>query len=121
MRLVRLLFHVVLAGVYVFLTSVTLLVQLAASGSGVGLALVLLLGAWAGASATLRTKASLSLAALGAVALALLAHGGQAFAPPVALWVQLVLVPLVGLLWAVVAWRRWVDDAPLEAEVPAPV
>ena len=48
--------HVMLAGVYVFLTSVTLLVQLAGPElSLLGVGLLTLLGAWAGASSTLRT------------------------------------------------------------------
>lgn len=58
--------HVVLAGVYLFFTSVTLLVQLGTSNlTFLGAGVLMLTGAWAGASSTLRTKESLYAAAAG--------------------------------------------------------
>lgn len=112
MATVRLLLHVMLAGVYVFLTSVTLLMQLTSSdltlmGGGV----LTLLGAWAGASSTLRTKESLYAAAAGVGLLLLLALRGHTYNLVVTFWILVVMVPLSLTLWLVVAWRRWSDEA----------
>ena len=116
MATVRLLLHVMLAGVYVFLTSVTLLVQLTSSdltlmGGGV----LTLLGAWAGASSTLRTKESLYAAAAGVGLLLLLALRGYTYNLVVTFWILVVMVPLSLTLWLVVAWRRWSEVAEEEA------
>jgi hypothetical protein len=111
MSTVRLLLHVMLAGVYVFLTSVTLLFQLASSNVTLtGTGVLTLVGAWAGASSTLRTKESLYLAAGGVALLLLLALRGTAFNFYVNVWILLVMVPLSICVWAVVAWRRWSDE-----------
>ncbi|MDP1829093.1 MAG: hypothetical protein Q8L48_37870 [Archangium sp.] len=110
MSTVRYLLHILLGGVHVFLTSLTLLVQLASTGTTfTGVATLTLLGAWAGASSTLRTKQSLITAAVGIALLLLLAVRGQ-FNFYLNLWVAAVMVPLSALLWLLVAWRRWGDD-----------
>ena len=110
MSTVRFLLHVLFAGTYVFLTSVTLLVQLASTGvTFTGVAVLTLLGAWAGASSTLRTKQSLVAAAVGVFLLLALAFRGQ-FNFFLNLWVAAVMVPLSALVWLIVAWRRWADD-----------
>lgn len=112
MSTVRLLIHVLLAGVYVFLTSLTLLVQLGSSELTVtGLAVLTLLGAWAGASSTLRTRESLYAAGAGVSLLLLLAIRGGAFNVFVNLWILFGMVPLAASVWLVVAWRRWADGA----------
>lgn len=103
--------HVMLAGVYVFLTSLTLLVQLAGPVSFVGVAVLTLLGAWAGASSTLRTKESLFAAAAGVGLLLLLALRGTAFSSWMNVWITTVMVPLSLSVWAVVAWRRASEEA----------
>jgi hypothetical protein len=103
--------HVALAGVYVFLTSLTLLVQLSSSDVTLtGLGVLTLVGAWAGASSTLRTKESLVAAGGGVAMLTLLALRGQAFNFYVNLWIGFVMVPLALALLMVVAWRRFSDD-----------
>ena len=113
MSTIRFVLHVLLAGTYVFFTSVTLLVQWASSDCTLaGVILVTLLGAWAGASSTLRTKQSLVVAAAGVALMLLLALTGRAFNFYVNLWVLLVMVPLCTSLWLVVAWRRSSDDPP---------
>lgn len=110
MSTVRYLLHILLGGLHVFLTSLTLLVQLASTGTTFGgVATLLLIGAWAGASSTLRTKHSLVTAAAGIALLLLLAMRGQ-FNFYLNLWVAVVMVPLSALLWLIVAWRRWCDD-----------
>ena len=104
--------HVMLAGVYVFLTSLTLLVQLAAPElSLVGVGVLTLLGAWAGASSTLRTKESLYAAAAGVGLMLLLALRGNAFSTWMNVWITVVMVPLSLSVWAVVAWRRTSEEA----------
>ena len=120
MSTVRLLIHVLLAGVYVFLTSLTLLVQLASSDrTFAGLAVLTLLGAWAGASSTLRSRQSLYAAGAGVVLLLLFGISGGVFNVYVNLWVLFGMVPLAASLWLVVAWRRWSDDtASKSAEGP---
>ena len=111
MSRVRLLLHVALAGVHVFLTSLTLLFQLASSGvTMTGLGALTLVGAWAGASSTLRSKESLYAAAAGVALLMLLALRGAAFNFFVNVWILIVMVPLSISVWAVVAWRRWSDE-----------
>ncbi len=111
MSTVRLLIHVLFAGVYVFLTSLTLLVQLASSDLTItGLALLTLLGAWAGASSTLRTRESLYGSAAGIGLLLLLAVRGGTFNVFVNLWILFFMVPLAATVWLVVAWRRWADE-----------
>src|SRR4051812_31735390 len=113
MSTVRLFIHVLLAGVYVFLTSLTLLVQLASSDLTLtGLALLTLLGAWAGASSTLRTAESLYAAAAGVGTLLLLTLRGGSFNSFVNLWILFAMIPLATAVWLVVAWRRWSDEAP---------
>ena len=105
--------HVLLAGLYVFLSSVTVLAQLLADDSVVGLAvtgLTGLMGAWAGASATLRTRGSLVLAALGAALLALLSVVPGVMHGALQVWVGGVLAPLAMVLWALVVWRRARDE-----------
>lgn len=102
--------HVLLAGLYVFLSSVTLLAQLLADDSVVGLAVTGLMGAWAGASATLRTRGSLVLAALGAALLALLSVVPGVMHGALQVWVGGVLAPLAMVLWALVVWRRARDE-----------
>lgn len=102
--------HVLLAGLYVFLSSVTVLAQLLADDSVVGLAVTGLMGAWAGASATLRTRGSLVLAALGAALLALLSVVPGAMHGALQVWVGGVLAPLAMVLWALVVWRRARDE-----------
>ncbi|MGV3625370.1 MAG: hypothetical protein ACO1OB_31455 [Archangium sp.] len=102
--------HVALAGLYVFLTSVTVLAQLTAEESVVGLALTGLMGAWAGASATLRTRGSLILAAVGAATLALLSIFPGAMHDGLRFWVGAVMAPLAMLVWVVVVWRRATDE-----------
>jgi hypothetical protein len=111
MPTLRLLLHVALAGVYVFLTSLTLLVQLASSNVTVtGLGVLTLVGAWAGASSTLRTKESL-LAAAGAIAALLaLTLRGPWFNFYLTWWIAYAMVPLASTLWLLVAWRRFSDD-----------
>ncbi len=105
--------HVMLAGVYVFLTSVTLLVQLAGPElSLLGVGVLTLLGAWAGASSTLRTHESLFAAAAGVGLLLLLALRGNAFNYWMNVWIIVVMVPLSLGVWAVVAWRRASEEAP---------
>ena len=111
MPTLRLLLHVALAGVYVFLTSLTLLVQLASSDASVmGMGILTLMGAWAGASSTLRTRESLIAAGAGVGLLTLLALRGHAFNFYVNLWVGVVMVPLAVMLLLIVAWRRISDD-----------
>ncbi len=102
--------HVLLAGLYVFLSSVTVLAQLLADDSVVGLAVTGLMGAWAGASATLRTRGSLVLAALGAALLALLSVVPGVMHGALQVWVGGVLAPLAMVLWALVVWRRARDE-----------
>jgi hypothetical protein len=110
MPTVRFLLHVLFAGLHVFLTSVTLLVQWGSTGlTFAGVAVLTLLGAWAGASSTLRTKQSLLAAAFGVFLLLALALRGQ-FNFYLNLWVAVVMVPLSALVWLVVAWRHWSDD-----------
>lgn len=111
MPTLRLLLHVALAGVYVFLTSLTLLVQLASTGTTyTGMAVLTLVGAWAGASSTLRTKESL-VGAAGAIALLLaLTLRGPWFNFYLTWWIGYAMVPLASLLWLLVAWRRSSDD-----------
>ncbi|MFZ5446611.1 MAG: hypothetical protein ACOZQL_41875 [Myxococcota bacterium] len=116
MRLLRLIAHVTLAGVYVFLTSLTVLMQLLSGGSWLGLFALLVVGGWAGASATLRTRGSLVFAGLAISGLFVLAKSSWCFATFVAFWVLLALVPLSLLLWVLVAWRHGVDDLTLEAQ-----
>ena len=112
MSTVRFLLHVLFAGTYVFLTSVTLLVQLASTGvTFLGVAVLTLLGAWAGASSTLRTQKSLVAAAVGVLLLLALALRGQ-FNFYLNLWVAAVMVPIAATVWLLVAWRRWSDEAP---------
>ena len=106
MSTVRLVLHVILAGVYVFLTSLTLLVEATSSARTAAGGLVLLLGAWAGASSTLRSLPSLLAAGAGIVLLFLLAVRGGSFSFDVNLWVLTVMGPLAAGLWTVVAWRR---------------
>lgn len=104
--------HVMLAGVYVFLTSVTLLVQLAGPElSLLGVGVLTLVGAWAGASSTLRTQESLFAAAAGVGSLLLLALRGTAFNYWMNVWIIVVMVPLSLGVWAVVAWRRASEEA----------
>ena len=104
--------HVMLAGVYVFLTSLTLLVQLAGPELSIlGVGVLTLLGAWAGASSTLRTKESLSAAAAGVGLMLLLALRGNAFSTWMNVWIIMVMVPLSLTVWAVVAWRRASEEA----------
>ena len=111
MSTLRLMLHVLLAGVYVFLTSLTLLVQsMSAARTVGGGVLLLLLGAWAGASATLRSLPSLMAAGAGVSLLFLLAVSGGAFSFSVNFWVLTVMVPLAAGLWAVVAWRRFSES-----------
>lgn len=102
--------HVLLAGLYVFLSSVTVLAQLLADDSVVGLAVTGLMGAWAGASATLRTRGSLVLAVLGAALLALLSVVPGVMHGALQVWVGGVLAPLAMVLWALVVWRRARDE-----------
>ncbi len=97
--------HVLVASLYVFLTSVTVLAQLVAEGSVVGVVIIGLMGAWAGASATLRTKGSVVLAAIGAASLAVVAAVPGALSASLRPWVGGVLAPLAMLLWVVVVWR----------------
>lgn len=112
MRTCRLLLHVVLAGVYVFLTSVTVLAQLGSSNlTWSGLSVLVLLGAWAGASSTLRTATSLVAAAVGVTLQLAFAASGHFFNPYVGFWVLVVMTPLAFSLVGLVAWRRWADDA----------
>lgn len=109
--MLRLLLHVALAGTYVFLTSLTLLVQLASSDASVtGMGVLTLMGAWAGASSTLRTKESLIGAGGGVALLTLLAMRGHSFNFYVNLWIGVVMVPLAIALLMIVAWRRFSDD-----------
>lgn len=104
--------HVMLAGVHVFLTSLTLLVQLAGNDSSLlGAGVLTLLGAWAGASSTLRTRESLSAAAAGVGLMMLLALRGSAFSTWMNVWILGVMVPLSLGVWAVVAWRRASEEA----------
>lgn len=111
MPTVRLFLHVALAGVYVFLTSITLLVQLASSNETVaGLVVLTLVGAWAGASSMLRTTWSLVAAGGGVALLTLFALSGIAFNFYVNLWIGLVMVPLAIVLLLLVAWRRFSVD-----------
>lgn len=102
--------HVMVASLYVFLTSLTVLAQLVNEESMAGLALTGLMGAWAGASATLRTRGSLVLAALGAAALALLSIFPGAMHDSLRLWVGAVMAPLAMVVWVVVVWRRATDE-----------
>lgn len=102
--------HVLVASVYVFLTSVTVLAQLIAEDSLVGLVLTGLMGAWAGASATLRTRGSLVLAAVGAAGLAVLSLLPGVMHDALRLWVGSVMAPLAMLVWLVVVWRRATDE-----------
>lgn len=97
--------HVLVASLYVFLTSVTVLAQLLAEDSAVGVFVTALMGAWAGASATLRTKGSVVLAAIGAASLALLAVVPGVLHESLRPWVGGVMAPLAMVLWVVVVWR----------------
>lgn len=111
MPTLRLLMHVGLAGVYVCLTSLTLLAQLSSTNvTFTGLGLLTLVGAWAGASSTLRTKESLFAAAGGIALLMLLTLRGAWFNFYLNWWIGLVMVPLAMFLWLIVAWRRFSDD-----------
>ena len=119
MSTVRLLLHVLLAGVHVFLTSLTLLMQLGSAEPTLhGIAMLVLLGAWAGASSTLRTRQSLSAAAAGIGLLLLLALQGGSFNFFVNLWIVVVMVPLSISVWAIVAWRFWAEE-PLPTQTVA--
>ena len=110
MSTVRFLLHVLFAGTYVFLTSVTLPVQLASTDlTFAGMTVLTLLGAWAGASSTLRTAQSLGASAAGVFLLLALALRGQ-FNFHLNFWVAVVMVPLCATVWLIVAWRRWADD-----------
>ena len=102
--------HVLVAGLYVFLTSLTVLAQLVNEESLPGLALTGLMGAWAGASATLRTRGSLILSAFGALALALLSIFPGAMHDALRMWVGTVMAPLAMVVWVVVVWRRATDE-----------
>ena len=96
---------------HVFLTSLTLLVQLGSVDTTVtGIGLLVLLGAWAGASSTLRTRQSLSAAAAGVGVLLLLALHGGSFNFVVNLWIAAVMVPLSICVWTLVAWRFWAEE-----------
>lgn len=118
MRTCRLLLHVMLSGVYVFLTSVTVLAQLTSSDlSWSGMSVLVLLGAWAGASSTLRTTTSLATAAVGATLQLALAASGHFFNHFVGLWVALIMTPLAFSLIGLVGWRKWADDAPGPARI----
>lgn len=113
MPTLRLVLHVLLAGLYVFLTGLTLLLQLESSDlSLAGMVVLTLMGAWAGASAVLRSLPSLIAAGAGIGALALLALSGGLFNHYLRLFVLVVLVPLALVLWGVVAWRAAAETTP---------
>jgi|GEM_PF-4123089 hypothetical protein len=115
-RTLRLLLHITLAGLTVFVSALTAVVQLENSELSVlGLVLVVLLGAWAGASSMLRTWGSLMGAGVAATTLLVLALDGRSFNHYVNLFLIAMYLPLVMSLWAVVAWRHGADD-----EAPAP-
>ena len=106
MPTLRLTLHVLLAGVYVFLTALMVPAQWSDSaGSLTGVVVLTLVGAWAGASSMLRTMPSLIAAGAGIVAMLVLALAGNVFNHYLGLFILVVMVPLALSLWGVVAWR----------------
>lgn len=121
MSTLRLTLHVLLAGLYVFLTALTVMAQWSSSdGTLVGMVVLTLVGAWAGASSMLRTLPSLVAAGAGIGALTLLALAGGVFNHSLGLFILVVMVPLALGLFAVVAWRASVEtNEPPRATLPA--
>ena len=120
MPTLRLTLHVLLAGLYVFLTSLMVPAQWSSDGSFAGVVVLTLVGAWAGASSMLRTMPTLIAAGAGIGAMFLFALAGGVFNHYLGLFILVVMVPLALSLWAVVAWRASAEtNEPPRATLPA--
>ena len=105
MQSLRVTLHILLAGLYVFLSALTVMAEWGGDGTIVGIVVLILVAAWAGASSMVRTLPSLIAAGAGIGALGLLSFAGDVFNHYLGLFVLVVLVPLGLSLLAVVTWR----------------